>query len=236
MSIHNKSKNEHNKSKNEHNKNNKDRIITKDIKYGPKLFNKDIDEYKKDVLFSFVYNKNDVLYRKMLIDKSMLNKSKLLTTPIPNEGDIPITKNNIITYNSITDKFIYYYILYNKWGISNHVKFLDLGVSSGLIEVLLHDKVKCKIVKYLFNDKYILVDNKINDNITKLKKLYKIKDSTITYNNKYKDDIINIAKLETIIKDNGGDGDKYNLLFIDTTIHLEQYVKEEEGYNDYSYL
>jgi hypothetical protein len=232
-----------------YNKRNKDSTIAKDIKYAPKLFNKDVNEYKKDVLFSIVYNKNDILYRKTLIDKSTVNKSNLLITPIPNDWNnnfidkkktkiYPLEENNIITYKSIADKFIYYYILYNKWGISNHVKFLDLGVSSGLIEVLLHNKIKCKIVKYLFNDKYILVDNKINDNITKLKKLYKIKDSTITYNNKYKDDIINIAKLETIIKDNGdsNSNNNYNLLFIDTTIHLEKYVKEEQDYNDYSYL
>ena len=219
-------------STNEHIYKNNDNAITKDIKYAPKLFNKDVNEYKKDVLFSIVYNKNDILYRKTLIDKSTVNKSNLLLTPIPNDWNnnfvdrkktkiYSLEENNIITYNSIADKFIYYYILYNKWGISNHVKFLDLGVSFGIIEVLLHDKVKCKIVKYLFNDKYILVDNKINDNITKLKKLYKIKDSTIIYNNEYKDDIINVAKLETIIKDSSNS--KYNLLFIDTSIHLEKY-------------
>lgn len=33
---------------------NKDNTITKDIKYAPKLFKKDISEYKKDVLFSIV--------------------------------------------------------------------------------------------------------------------------------------------------------------------------------------
>jgi hypothetical protein len=249
--------NEHIYSTNEHIYKNKDNAITKDIKYAPKLFNKDVNEYKKDVLFSIVYNKNDILYRKTLIDKSTVNKSNLLITPIPNDWNnnfidkkktkiYPLEENNIITYKSIADKFIYYYILYNKWGISNHVKFLDLGVSSGLIEVLLHNKIKCKIVKYLFNDKYILVDNKINDNITKLKKLYKIKDSTITYNNEYKDDVMNINKLETIIKDNcdsnsnsnsnSNNNNNYNLLFIDTTIHLEKYVKEEQDYNDYSYL
>lgn len=240
-------------STNEHIYKNNDNAITKDIKYAPKLFNKDVNEYKKDVLFSIVYNKNDILYRKTLIDKSTVNKSNLLLTPIPNDWNnnfvdrkktkiYSLEENNIITYNSIADKFIYYYILYNKWGISNHVKFLDLGVSFGIIEVLLHDKVKCKIVKYLFNDKYILVDNKINDNITKLKKLYKIKDSTITYNNEYKDDVMNINKLETIIKDNcdrnsnSNSNNNYNLLFIDTAIHLEKYVKEEQDYNDYSYL
>lgn len=65
-----------------HNKSNKDSTITKDIKYAPKLFKKDVNEYKKDVLFSMVYNKNDVLYRKTLIDKSIVNKSNLLITPL----------------------------------------------------------------------------------------------------------------------------------------------------------
>jgi hypothetical protein len=70
MSIHNKSKYKHIK--------NKDHTMTKDIKYSPKLFNKDVSEYKKDVLFSIVYNKNDILYRKTLIDKNTVNKSNLL--------------------------------------------------------------------------------------------------------------------------------------------------------------
>lgn len=50
-----------------HNKSNKDSSITKDIKYESKLFKKDVNEYKKDVL-----------YRKTLIDKSIVNKSNLL--------------------------------------------------------------------------------------------------------------------------------------------------------------
>ena len=173
MSIRNKFKHKHICSAAEHNERNKDNTITKDIKYAPKLFNKDIDEYKKDVLFSFVYNKNDILYRKILIDKSTLNKSKLLTTPIPNDWDrtniYPLQKNSIITYKSITDKFIYYYILYNKWDMPKNIKFLDLGISSGLIEVLLHDKVKCKIVKYLFNDRYISMDSSISNKIKQTK-------------------------------------------------------------------
>ena len=74
MSIHNKSKYKNIK--------NKYHTMNKDIKYSPKLFNKDIDEYKKSVLFSIVYNKNDVLYRKTLIDKNIVNKRNLLITPL----------------------------------------------------------------------------------------------------------------------------------------------------------
>jgi hypothetical protein len=78
-----------------------------------------------------VYNKNDVLYRKTLIDKSIVNKSNLLITPIPNDWNnnfidrkktkvYPLQENNIITYKSITDKFIYYCILYTN-NVYKHV-------------------------------------------------------------------------------------------------------------------
>ena len=121
----------HNKSKYKHIYKNKNHAITKDIKYAPKLFNKDVNEYKKDVLFSIVYNKNDILYRKTLIDKSTVNKSNLLITPISNDWNnnfiyrkktsiYPLQENNIITYKSITDKFIYYYILYTN-NVYKHV-------------------------------------------------------------------------------------------------------------------
>ena len=242
--------------------NKKDFVINKQIKYSSRLYKSEIEEYKKSVLFSIIYNNHSVLYRPYLINKSTINKSNLLITPITkgafgtkdwnninyinkekkynkfsNTNIYSLQEQDIITYNSVTNKFIYYHILYNKWGLdlmSNYIILLDLSLSLGFAEVLLYNKIKCKIVKYLFNEKYILMNDKFNENIAKLKKLYKIKDSKIIYNNEYKDDVINIDKLETIINDNINI--KYNLLFIDTSIHLEKYVKEEEDYNDYSYM
>jgi hypothetical protein len=76
-----------------------------------------------------------IFYIEKHIDKSIVNKRNLLITPISNDWNnnliyrkktsiYPLQENNIITYKSITDKFIYYCILYTN-NVYKHVIYTN---------------------------------------------------------------------------------------------------------------
>ena len=212
--------------------------IIKQIKYFKYKF--EYFDYKKSVLFHFIYNKYSILNRNHIVKINQVLKSNLL---IDNNINIEDYTNNskykntiiplqqkLLLYNNISDKFIYYHILYNKYLLNiDNIKLLDLATSTGLLETLLYNKVNFYANKYLFNNNYILVNNTLLEHHKNLEDMYKTK---INYNNEYMNDKLSINLLEKIISKETN----YNLLFIDSSIHLQKYVKEEVDYNDYSYM
>ena len=212
--------------------------IIKQIKYFK--YKKDFFDYKESVLFQFIYNKYSIINRANIINIYQLLKSNLLIDNNINVEDytnnskyknriVPL-QQKLLLYNSVSDKFIYYHILYNKYLLNmDNIKLLDLGIASGLLETLIYNKVNYYSNKYLFNNNYIVVNNTINVHNTELENMYKTK---INYNNEYMNDKLSINLLEKIISKETN----YNLLFIDTSIHLQKYVKHEVDYNDYSYM
>ena len=212
--------------------------IIKQIKYFK--YKKDFFDYKQSVLFQFIYNKYSIINRDNIINIHQLLKSNLLIDNNINVEDytnnskyknriVPL-QQKLLLYNNVSDKFIYYHILYNKYLLNmNNIKLLDLGIAPGLLETLLYNKVNYYSNKYLFNNNYIVVNNTINVHKNELENMYKTK---INYNNEYMDDKLSINLLEKIISKETN----YNLLFIDTSIHLQKYVKDEVDYNDYSYM
>ena len=212
--------------------------IIKQIKYFK--YKKEFFDYKKSVLFHFIYNKYSIINRHHIVNIKQVIKSNLL---INNDINIDDYTNNakyknaivplqqkLLLYNSISDKFIYYHILYNKYLLNiDNIKLLDLAASSGLLETLLYNKLNFYAIKYLFNNNYILFNNTLLEQHKNLEDMYKTK---INYNNEYMNDKLSFNLLEKIISKETN----YNLLFIDTTIHLQKYVKEEIDYNDYSYM
>ena len=214
--------------------------IIKHIKYFK--YKKEVFNYKESVLFHFIYNKYSIINRKHIINIHQLLKSNLLINNNINIEDYTSNKEStylksimpimqqILLYNNISDKFIYYHILYNKYLLNmNNIKLLDLGNTLGLIESLLYNKVNFYSNKYLFNNNYILVNNFILNGYQKIEAMYKTK---INYNNEFMSDKLNIDLVQKIINNENN----YNLLFIDTSIHLQKYVKDEVDYNDYSYM
>ena len=208
--------------------------IIKQIKYFKYKF--EYFNYKQNVLFHFIYNKYSILNRPQIINIHQLLKSNLLIDNNINIEDYTNSKKieplikKIILYNNVSDKFIYYHILYNKYLLNmNNIKLLDLGISSGLLETLIYNKTNYYSNKYLFNNNYIVFNNTINVHNTELENMYKTK---INYNNEYITNKLSIDLIEEIISKETN----YNLLFIDTTIHLQKYVKKEVDYNDYSFM
>lgn len=212
--------------------------IKKQIKYFK--YKKEFFDYKQNVLFHFIYNKYSIINRADIININQVIKSNLLIDNNINVYDyinnskykdriVPL-QQKLLLYNNINDKFIYYHILYNKYLLNiDNIKLLDLGISSGLLETLLYNKVNFYSNKYLFNNNYILVNNNIDREKNELENMYKTK---INYNNEYMNDKLSINLIEKIISKETN----YNLLFIDSSIHLQKYVKEEVDYNDYSYM
>ena len=212
--------------------------IIKQIKYFK--YKKDFFDYKQSVLFQFIYNKYSIINRANIINIHQLLKSNLLIDNNINVEDytnnskyknriVPL-QQKLLLYNNVSDKFIYYHILYNKYLLNmNNIKLLDLGIASGLLETLIYNKVNYYSNKYLFNNNYIVVNNTINVHNNELENMYKTK---INYNNEYMNDKLSINLVEKIISKETN----YNLLFIDTSIHLQKNVKEEVEYNDYSYI
>jgi hypothetical protein len=212
--------------------------IIKQIKYFK--YKKEFFDYKQNVLFQFIYNKYSIINRNHIINIKQVIKSNLLidnninfenyiTNPKYKNTIVPL-QQKLLLYNSVSDKFIYYHILYNKYLLNmNNIKLLDLGITSGLLETLIYNKTNYYAIKYLFNNNYILVHNSINVHNTELENMYKTK---INYNNEYMNDKLSIDLIEKIISKESN----YNLLFIDSSIHLKKYVKEEVEYNDYSYM
>ena len=140
-------------------------------------------------------------------------------------------QNDIINYISISDKFIYNIFLLNKY-LSNIkiIRYLDLSISTGLIEALLYKKIDLTVDKYLFNNNYIRLDSRFLSEIQKIEDIYKKK---INYNNDYKDNLLNLELIEKILKNNKN---TCNLLFINSTRILFSYVLEFLEYNDYGHI
>lgn len=169
------------------------------------------------------------LFEQQILKSNLLNEENINISE-KDERIVPMTYN-IILYNFISDKFIYYHIFYNKYLLSlQNIKLLDLYNNVGLLEALLYNKINLTGIKYLFYNNYVLVNNKLITHIEELKNRYK---SKVQYNSEYMNNKLTIDLIEEIINKNENN---YNLLCIDTTIHLQKNVKEEVDYNDYSYI
>jgi 23S rRNA U2552 (ribose-2'-O)-methylase RlmE/FtsJ len=212
--------------------------IIKQIKYFK--YKKEVFDFKQSVLFHFIYNKYSIINRNHIVNIKQVLKSNLLIDNNINTDDytnnskykntiVPL-QQKLLLYNNITDKFIYYHILYNKYLLYiDNIKLLDLSGTAGLLETLLYNKVNFYAIKYSFNNNYILMNNSLLEKHKNLEDIYKTK---INYNNEFMSDKLNINLVQKIISNEN----TFNLLFIDSTIHLQKYVKEEVDYNDYSYM
>jgi len=237
----------------------KDIVIKEKILYKENILN-DIKNKKIDyLLFSILFNKYFLIAKKHLIDFNIFYNNKFIIDTPNNKEDflkikenilskypyfenenykpllnkIYLTKYDILSYNSISDKFIYYIFLINKYYLSNikNIKLLDLSITTGLIEGLLFKRIKFTVDKYLFNNNYIRIDNRFIYQNNKLEKLYKNK---INYNNKYKDDLLNLEIIEKILSINKND---YNLIIINSTrVLLKKIIIDELDYNDYGHI
>ncbi len=234
--------------------------IKEKIIYKENIIN-DIKNIRKKIdnlLFSILFNKYFFISKKHLIDFDLFYNNKfIIDSAVSKEEFIKIKENilsrypyyenenykpllnkiylikyDILSYNSISDKFIYYIFFINKC-LSNikNIKLLDLSITTGLIEALLFKKINFTVDKYLFNNNYIRIESRFIYQITKLEKLYKKK---INYNNKYKDDLLNLEMIEKIISNNKN---SYNLIIINSTrILLKKTIIDELDYNDYGHI
>ena len=210
------------------------------------------------LLFSILFNKYFLISKKHLIDFDIFYNNKfIIDAPLNNEEFIKIkenilskypyyenenykpllnkiylTKYEILSYNSISDKFIYYIFLINKY-LSNikNIKLLDLSITTGLIEALLFKKINFTMDKYLFNNNYISIDSRFIYQIKKLEKLYKKK---LNYNNEYKDNLLNLEIIEKVLSNNKNG---YNLIIINSTrIFIKKTNINKLNYNDYGHV
>lgn len=179
---------------------------------GTDVSKEEFQEIKEKILVKYPYHENNMY-------KTINNK-------------IYFIQQDILSYISISDKFIYNIFLINKY-LSNfrNIKLLDLSINMGLIEALLYKKVNFTVDKYLFNDNYIRIDNRFIYEKQKLESVYKKK---INYNNEYKDNLLNLELIEKILEKNSNKN-SYNLLFINSTRLLFNYVLELD-YNDYGHI
>jgi hypothetical protein len=210
------------------------------------------------LLFSIFFNKYFLISKKHLIDFDIFYNNKfIIDTPLNNEEFIKIkenilskypyyesevykpllnkiylTKYEILSYNSISDKFIYYIFLINKY-LSNikNIKLLDLSITTGLIEALLFKKINFTVDKYLFNNNYMRIDSRFIYQINKLEKIYKKK---LNYYNEYKNDLFNLEIIDKILVNNKN---SYNLIVINTSrIFIKKTNMNELDYNDYGHI
>ena len=210
----------------------------------------------KYLLFKILFNKYFLLNTKYLIDIQVFYKNKFIVDPVstieeyravkekillkyPNyindtyktiPSKIYLIQNDIINYISISDKFIYHIFLINKYISNTKIRYLDLSITTGLIEALLYKKLNLSVDKFLFNDNYIRINNRFLNEIPKLENIYKKK---INYNNEYKDNLLNLELIEKILEKNKN---TYNLLFINSTRILFSYVFDFLDYNDYGHI
>jgi len=211
------------------------------------------------LLFSILFNKYLLLAKKHLIDIDVFYNNKLIIDSAVNNEEFIKTKENllskyphyenenykpllnkiyltrydILSYNSIGDKFIYYIFLINKYHLYNIkiIKLLDLSITTGLEEALLFKKINFTVDKYLFNNNYIHIDSRFIYQINKLEKLYKKK---INYNNQYKDNLLNLEIINKILSSNNN---SYNLIIINSTrTLLKKIIIDKLDYNDYGHI
>ena len=179
--------------------------IIKQIKYFK--YKREAFDYKKSVLFHFIYNKYSIINRNHIVNMKQVIKSNLLinndinldnyTNNLTYKNSIIPLQQKLLLYNNINDKFIYYHILYNKYLLYiDNIKLLDLATSPGLLETLLYNKIIFYENKYLFNNNYILVNNTLLEQYKNFEDMYKTK---INYNNEYMNDKLSINLLEKII-------------------------------------
>ena len=237
----------------------KDIVVKEKIIYKENITNV-IKNKKKNIdylLFSILFNKYFLINEKSLIDIDIFFNNKFIIDSPSNKEDFQkfkenilskypyyenenykpllnklyLTRYDILSYNSISDKFIYHIFLINKY-LSNikNIKLLDLSITSGLIEALLFKKINFIVDKYLFNNNYIRIDSRFIYEKNKLEKLYKKK---INYNNQYKDNLLNFEIIDKILSSNKN---IYNLLFINSTRILLRNVVDELDYNDYGHI
>jgi hypothetical protein len=238
----------------------KDIIVKEKIIYKENITN--VIKNKKTkidyLLFSILFNKYFLISKKHLIDFNIFYNNKfIIDSAVNNEEFIKIkenilskypyyenenykpllnkiylTKYEILSYNSISDKFIYYIFLINKYLSNNkNIKLLDLSITTGLIEALLFKKINFTVNKYLFNNNYIRIDSRFIYQINKLEKLYKKK---INYNNQYKDNLLNLDIIDKILSSNKN---SYNLVIINSSrILIKKTIINELDYNDYGHV
>ena len=238
----------------------KDIVVKEKIIYKENIIN-EIKNKKTKIdylLFSILFNKYFLISKKHLIDFNIFYNNKfIIDSAVNNEEFIKIkenilskypyyenenykpllnkiylTKYEILSYNSISDKFIYYIFLINKY-LSNikNIKLLDLSITTGLIEALLFKKINFIVNKYLFNNNYIRIDGRFIYQINKLEKLYKKK---INYNNQYKDNLLNLDIIDKILFSNKN---SYNLVIINSSrILIKKTIINELDYNDYGHV
>ena len=251
---------EYKKFKDIENKKFKDTVIKEKIVYKENII-KEVKKRNEGIIFllyQVLFNKYFPITRKYLLDlNSFYNNKCIVGTNISKEEFIkikekillkypynenetykPLTlnkiyliKNDILSYHSLSDRFIYNIILINKY-LANvkKINLLDLTITSGLIEALFYKKIAINIDKYLFNNNYIGLNDRFIYDIKTLEKLYKKK---INYFNEYKDNLLNLELIEKIIDNRKN---SYNLLYINTTRVLFKLVKEELDYNDYGQI
>jgi hypothetical protein len=234
--------------------------VKEKIIYKENIIN-EIKNIKKKIdylLFSILFNKYSLISKKHLIDFDIFYNNKFIIDSASNNEEfikikenillkyphyenenykpllnkIYLIKYDILSYNNISDKFIYYIFLINKY-LSNikYIKLLDLSITTGLIEVLLFKKINFTVDKYLFNNNYIRIDSRFIYQIKKLEKLYK---KRLNYNNEYKDNLFNLEIIEKILADNKNN---YNLIVINTSrILIKKTIINKLDYNDYGHI